>query len=310
MSKLINQNIQYLVLAVGFLFMASNFPAHATASSTATRAGWIESFQGAVEDYKLIRNGQAHAITYLMPLYVDDEIIIKSPQAQLVVRLGDEQLLKITQKQSPFQVPESTGEPTLVSNFIDWAGDWFTSLHSAAIPIMTVTLISRGEEDVPPPTSALFASNRPMQITPRESIAVGWSQGRPPFSVSLIKNSNPPELIVEDKTLLRRDHQISTKQLGEGDYSLRITDIKEQTFESTFKVVDQNDMPHPPATDIPDSLPQSLQDVLKAAWLLNHEDGDLYRFQAYQLLGETDYVAALKLKNALVQDIDLPELTQ
>ena len=310
MFKLINQNIHHLLLTIFVSFLTSSFQAYANTSSVATRAGWIESFQGVVEDYKLIRNGQAHPVSYLMPLYVGDEIIIKSPRAQLEVRLGDDQLLQINQKQSPFKVPESTGEPTLVSNFVDWAGDWFTSLHSAAIPIMTVTLISRGEQDIPPPTSGLFASDKSVQITTREPIAVGWAQGRPPFSVSLFKNTDPPELIVEDKTLLRRDHQIYTKELGEGDYSLRIADIKGQIFESTFKVVNSNDLPNPPAADIPESLPQNMQDVLKAAWLLNQNDSELYRLEAYQLLVETDYHPAVMLRNALVQNIDLPELTE
>ena len=93
--------------------------------------GWIDSFEGDAADYSVQRDGQPLGVQYLLPLYEDDRLEVRHDSHRLTVSLGHHRQVVIGKAESPYTVHGAGKPPTLLGNLMNWAGQWFTELHTA-----------------------------------------------------------------------------------------------------------------------------------------------------------------------------------
>ncbi|NEV61612.1 hypothetical protein [Thiorhodococcus minor] len=295
-----------LLAVVAWILLAAGL-AMADEAVVATRAGWIDSFEGPAKGYAVIRVGQELPVRYLMPLEQGDLVEVRAADGRIRIRLGEGKEISLSHARSRFTVPAPAAPPTTWGNLVRWAGDWLTALHSDAAPTRTITAASRGETDIPL-SSGLLSSERVGWPAGQRPITLAWNGGQPPFQVTVVATADPAkEPVLKEIGIRQRIHRTAPVMLEPAEYLLVIADAAGYAWRTLVIAGAEEAVPKPPAGSIPDDLPPEVRTTVEAAWLACQDGGQPWRLTAYQQVADLgDYPPAALLRRALVEDAKLP----
>jgi len=267
--------------------------AFALAASTAV--GWIESFDGSPEHYRLVRSGKELPVSMFLPIHQGDDIaVLQSGRRIRLILDGGRVFEELTQSNSRYVVRQPRRVPTLPDNLMSWAGSWFTKWHQERLT--TVSVHVRSDKNISIP---LLADRRQMLAIPAPTLAIAWKGGAPPFSVQVGYDVSARGPLVSAEGLSERRVLLPDLALAPGRYAVRIADSHGSEAAAPFSVVPRERLPSEPE-DIRLTGPDVTHQTLLAAWLTTVESGE-WVFQGYQqaaLLAQKYYPAGL-LRDAI-----------
>jgi hypothetical protein len=282
------------------------------------QSGWIDSFDGPASDYEVIRGSETLAARYLMPLLAGDRVLVRRADGLIRIRLGEMQTFVLNQAKSPYEVRSVASSPTVVSNFMRWASEWFTELHSEPSPAPVISPIGRGESTTGPASGLLFAETVALGDGVRP-LSLAWRGGTAPFRVRLMPSADTGAILVDETGILERTYRTPEVHLKPGQYLLEISDSLENkrvsTLEnklvSTLDVVEADEVPRADPSSMPADLADEVRRTVSAAWLATQKGGWRWRLEAYQQVVDLDgYPPAVLLRAALQEDSELPGLPE
>jgi hypothetical protein len=267
----------------------------AFALAAGTAVGWIESFDGTPEQYRLVRSGKEMPVSMFLPIHHGDDIAVLQGGRRIRLILdGGRVVEELTQSNSRYVVRESRRVPTLPDNLINWAGSWFTKWHQERLT--TVSVHVRSDKNISIP---LLADRRQLLVVSDRALAIAWKGGAPPFTVRVGLDVSTRGAFVSAEGLSGRRVLLPDVALAPGRYSVRIADSHGSEATAPFSVVARERLPSEPES-IRFAAPDVTRQTLLAAWLTTVESGE-WVFQGYQqaaLLTQEYYPAGL-LRDAI-----------
>ncbi len=289
---------------VPLLMLCLVAPVDADGGVGAVVTGWIDAFEGEAEDYR-VRRGDALLPVYpLMRLRSGDRIEVGEGAGPMRVYISETQALVIDRARSPYSVPAGVELAGPWANMLKWAAALFAGHagHGGA----RVEIKSRGDAALPPASGLLFVD--PVKLVAgRRPLALAWTNGEPPFSVSLKRLGEDPRPLLETTGVPYTAWVSSDLHVEPGTYLLEIRDAQQRDLTTEIHVVDPAAAPRLDPGLVPAGVSAQTADILAAAWLAGQDDGWVWRLEAYQALAETANAdAAIALRMLLMLPRLLP----
>lgn len=281
----------------------------------------VGTFQGPPEDYQIKRNGQRLSVTYRMPIYDGDMILVKQPSGSIRIDFGkdmkDQKTICAAQTtqltcdvKGLYTVATSSRSRSGIGAIISQLYIQLTRLVTPGIPDP-----SHGYAKGPSgPSDAYSNIGMPLATTVAQRLVSGkrnlvivWGGGAPPFEVYIYIYRDPGRVLVTKKdSVMERRTTVNSIELGPGDYSVKIADGR-SSFDGAFSVVQASEMPTAPAELTDPALSDDVRDTAVAAWLWR-DGGSRWRWEAYlRVAAVSDSFAPAKaVRGALEKGESLP----
>jgi hypothetical protein len=293
-----------LALAPCLVFCLA-LPVYADAGVGPVVTGWIDTFEGEAEDYRVVRGDRVLSVYPLMRLRAGDRIEIGEGAGPMRVQVSETEELVIDQARSPYLVPDGGELAGPWANLLKWAAALFDG-HEGGHGATTVKIKSRGDASLPP-TSGLLFIERVKLVAGRRALALAWSNGEPPFSIGLTRLGAAPRPVLEATDIADSVWVSPALELAPGTYLLEILDHQQRDLTTEIEVVEPAAAPRLDPGSVPADVPAQTLDLLAAAWLAGQDDGWVWRLEAYQALaGIGDLEAAVALSDYLMRPRGLP----
>ena len=271
--------------------------AQVVAAAGAAVTGWIESFDGPREQYRVLRAGRPLPVELFMTLRQDDEIIVQ-PGGRVKIVLDGGRVVEEISAATTSRVARREREiPSVLGNVLDWAAQWFTRWHDQHIGRVDV-YVRGGPIELLMPPSGGGGSVMPRLVAGARSIFFAWDGGVAPYHVVVEgldgQDAKPHVTPAADQ---RSAVQLT---LRPGRYVMEVRDARTGRARGRFVVVAGSDVPAMPALPRPAGESTPMVETLAAAWLAAQGEGQ-WVLEAYQRVvpHATRYYPATLLRDAL-----------
>jgi len=242
-------------------------------SPSASASYWVGEFTGSAENYRIERAGEEILLQQLMLLQTGDTVHIDDADAELVVINERNEHIALTNKVSPFVVPESAAAPSLLVNVGNWIESWWAT--RAKQSSTTLVAVSKGLFD---PAALVAVQGENLLLPGRREIFIAWTGGSPPFDVTLTTPSG--EIIAQVTHITEYDVTLPQRNFDSGQrIELQITDGMGHSV-VPITVVDENQLPVPARAIIELEVPDAIRFGNLALILSGFEN---WRFEALQV---------------------------
>ena len=252
------------------------FFAPASAGAASVEVGYIESFDGFAEGYKLTRDSQQRSITICMPVFKGDQIKVEAPRGQLVLRLADNNdPVILTRDRGPYTV---IGEPPAKgfwSPRLAWAANQFNLMDTAEKTHFS-TVIRGGREKFAAP---MLRSPQTLAAGARR-LTIGWRGGK---TVHVTLASSPDGKVLANEAAADGFWTSAPIDLHSGAYALTIVESDAHSAIGVIDVVAAAELPQTPAELKRSEIPNELRITADAAWLAT-QGGGAFLLEALQRL--------------------------
>jgi hypothetical protein len=265
----------------------------ASAAWAGVEAGFVEDYEGEPSRYRLERGGERVPIAVLTPVQQGDRVFVDHAEGRILLRLGEERAVSVTQSDGPFEVGEADESATVLGNLARWAIGWTEAGGDPALS--RVSLTTRGLGLAIPLCPTNVVQRLP---TGGSSLQLEWSGGAPPYVARLRREG----AVATERAGLTEPHASLdlAVPLAPGAGQLELTDAMGRgvTVELAFVA--------PVGTD-PSPLDRSeegsaLAHLVRAFDSLDR-DGDAGRLAAYQELSvvANEFPPAAVVRDAIVR---------
>ncbi len=266
---------------------------------------WVKDFQGQPEQYQLQRNGKNQKIRHYLVLNNGDQIIVKGKWLEL--ESGDGTVVPVKPSDSPYQVLDADKAPSVLTNLVSWAGEWFKKKvddGTAQPEITVVAVVTRSlarRTEIAPITLPLTPKEPVRLVAGLRPVHLAWKGGAPPFRVQLIGRDNKG-LVFNQQGLMEPRYESPLVKLTPGIYRLTIAD-QDRNINVELEVVASKGVPKPPAELAATASADSARETIYALWL--SAQGKQWILEAYQraVLWQNQYLPARWLMYSLEKGV-------
>jgi hypothetical protein len=280
----------------------------------------VGTFQGAPRDYQITRNGRSVSVSYQMPIYDGDMILVKRPDGSIRIDFGrDAKDQKTICAALTTQMKcDIKGLYQVATSSRDISG---AEAICRQLYIQLTSLVTRGITEsshgygkgIDAPSDAYSNIRMPLATTVAQKLVSGkrnlvivWGGGAPPFEVYIYRDPGWV-LVFKKDSIVERRTIVNSAELSLGDYSVKISD-GHSSFDGAFSVVHAREMPTPPIELTDPALSDDVRDTAVAAWLWR-DGGSRWRWEAYlRVAAVSDSFAPAKAaRDALEQGDPFPD---
>jgi hypothetical protein len=264
--------------------------------------GWIYSYTGNPNDYKISHKGKIATAKEFGQLHAGDIIEVTSPDGILKVQFQNMPAQSLTAANTPFKVEVKGEVPSPINKIVSWLTSIVhdnTTGESAA----SVQMTSRGDGlhlhawQSPNLEKNLLAGKFP--------IGIRSGNGTRPIEITISPYGTQKPLY---KTVIEAEsiHMTQPIKFTPGDYSVELKDAKGISAQMVFTVHPKDTLKLPPELSGPSQGP--VTSLLAALWFMSQqEDERSWSYETYQrLLRQPPNLSTSHLINVLETQGSLP----
>lgn len=211
---------------------------------------WVSEFEGPAEQYSVVRDNEAIAISQLMLLQSADTINIDNPGGRLLLVDERNERHVLTAENTPFDVPESKAPPQLLINVRNWVASWWNTRGNQSTS--TMAAVSKGGLE---PEILVATSGDNFLLSGIREIHLAWHGGIGPFDLSIVSESG--ELLGRRTGISSFSASLPEVALHEGQYNMKVAAGGAET-NITLTAVGRNQLPDTAEAilnlDLPDEI--------------------------------------------------------
>ena len=265
--------------------------------------------------FHVLRQGEQLDVTPMMPLYEGDQVyvlnatnnVLKDKQNYINLRLGDQQLVKVTDQNSPYLVAKADTNHLIPSQLLASISPWFKSLYQHSVKIKQPDTKIPQRDDF---TMPLLAQSKAQLITGERSLHLAWQGGKAPYWVQVFSEHDQKNPFLIQHKVPTRQLQFEKRLLVPGYYRVIVISVDGswRSTQADFHVV--KDLPSTlqkvEAEIQASSLSKPAKQTMFAAWLAQTDNGE-WQFEAYQRIVSiaATYQPALLIKEALEKTLKI-----
>ena len=241
-------------------------------------------------------------------LLVGDQIVVNKATPTIHLKLGDNEVVKVNYKNSPYTVKSKGKVYSTSSNLWAWLKQVVTDWREEEIQTTIATINTRGigdtSPDIPAPyTNLLKESSYRNLVAGTRALYFAWGGGKAPYELT-IKSAGKALLIL--KGVQKKRVKTQNVSLTVGNYDLQIKDAENRTADYIFTVVKSK--PAYPKELLDTSVSEATRLTAQATWLAAQKKKK-WVFEAYQQIAELAerYPAARVVRHALEQRARIPK---